>query len=403
MIAATINSAPLSRKRGVGSPMVYADWWGIYHQQMCVPRKRLLTVFLVLVGVVLASTAGAGVLVNGQQQMDETAQQAQPETDSTVTQIQLHENGSATWEITYRTRLDSEEEITAYTDFQEAFRDNRSTRVSEFESQINRVVSDAEATTGRNMSTAGFTASTRIESTAQNWGVVTYQFQWSGFTEASEGSVQMGDVFAGGYFISSSGSLSVTAPENYTLSSVSPSADSNDNTSVTWQGQRDFSGGNPSVIATEMQQSDTSLESGSGDSDRNWLLLGVVGLLVIAGGVKGFGRVQDWRETDQNESRDSSSSDGDPDPSSSASTQQREAQAATGDDDGVLLSDEERVLKVLRGNEGRMKQAEVADVLEWSSSKTSRVLQQMEKDGEISRLRIGRENVIDLSDDLSRQ
>jgi uncharacterized membrane protein len=45
-----------------------------------------------------------------------------------------------------------------------------------------------------------------------------------------------------------------------------------------------------------------------------------------------------------------------------------------------------------------MKQAEVAEVLDWSASKTSRVLSDLEDDGIVERVRLGRENVVDLSD-----
>jgi len=46
-----------------------------------------------------------------------------------------------------------------------------------------------------------------------------------------------------------------------------------------------------------------------------------------------------------------------------------------------------------------MHQAEIADRLDWSSSKTSRVTSEMADAGDIEKLRIGRENVIDLAED----
>ncbi|CDK40607.1 uncharacterized protein BN903_57 [Halorubrum sp. AJ67] len=45
-----------------------------------------------------------------------------------------------------------------------------------------------------------------------------------------------------------------------------------------------------------------------------------------------------------------------------------------------------------------MKQSDVVEELGWSKSKTSRVLSRMADAGGVEKLRIGRENVIDLAD-----
>ncbi|WP_049991373.1 DUF7345 domain-containing protein [Natrinema salifodinae] len=64
--------------------------------------------------------------------------------------------------------------------------------------------------------------------------------------------------------------------------------------------------------------------------------------------------------------------------------------------DPELLSDEERVLRLLRRNNGRMKQASIVKETGWSNAKVSQLLSQMDEDGEIEKLRIGRENLITL-------
>lgn len=60
------------------------------------------------------------------------------------------------------------------------------------------------------------------------------------------------------------------------------------------------------------------------------------------------------------------------------------------------LTDEDRVRKALAENGGRMRQSDIAETLEWSASKTSRVLSAMTDDGTVEKLRVGRQNVIDL-------
>ncbi|MFB6150696.1 MAG: helix-turn-helix transcriptional regulator [Haloarculaceae archaeon] len=64
--------------------------------------------------------------------------------------------------------------------------------------------------------------------------------------------------------------------------------------------------------------------------------------------------------------------------------------------DAVELTDEEVVVDILEDNEGRMKQAKIVDRTGWSKSKVSMILSEMEDDDEISKLRVGRENIISL-------
>ena len=58
------------------------------------------------------------------------------------------------------------------------------------------------------------------------------------------------------------------------------------------------------------------------------------------------------------------------------------------------LTDPEIVLDILEENEGRTKQARIVESTDWSKSKVSMVLSEMEEEGDISKLRVGRENII---------
>ena len=64
-----------------------------------------------------------------------------------------------------------------------------------------------------------------------------------------------------------------------------------------------------------------------------------------------------------------------------------------------LLSDEERVERLLSSNGGRMKQADIVKETDWSNAKVSQLLSAMEEDGRIDKLRIGRENLISFPDE----
>lgn len=58
------------------------------------------------------------------------------------------------------------------------------------------------------------------------------------------------------------------------------------------------------------------------------------------------------------------------------------------------LTDNERVEEIVESHGGQVRQSEIVDDTGWSKAKVSRVLSRMEDDGEISKIRIGRENLI---------
>jgi len=71
-------------------------------------------------------------------------------------------------------------------------------------------------------------------------------------------------------------------------------------------------------------------------------------------------------------------------------------------DDGIdeeLLSDEERVERLIERNGGRMKQATIVKETGWSNAKVSQLLSAMAEEGRVDKLRIGRENLISFPDE----
>ena len=60
----------------------------------------------------------------------------------------------------------------------------------------------------------------------------------------------------------------------------------------------------------------------------------------------------------------------------------------------TIVTDQERVLELLYEHDGRMKQHRIVAETEWSKSKVSRLLSRMEEDGHVSKIRLGRENIV---------
>jgi uncharacterized membrane protein len=65
-----------------------------------------------------------------------------------------------------------------------------------------------------------------------------------------------------------------------------------------------------------------------------------------------------------------------------------------------FLSNDERVLGLLDEHEGQMRQSEIVEETEWSKSKVSRVLAEMEEAGQIVKIEVGRGNIITRPENL---
>ena len=66
------------------------------------------------------------------------------------------------------------------------------------------------------------------------------------------------------------------------------------------------------------------------------------------------------------------------------------------EEDLSLLSDAERVERLLEHNGGRMRQADIVEETDWSDAKVSQLLSSMAEDERVEKLRLGRENLISL-------
>jgi hypothetical protein len=320
-----------------------------------------------------------------------------PAVDNTVTRVSVRASGNATWTVEIRTRLGSEREVEQYRAFQAHFRNNTSHYLGTYRERIRSVVGDAERVTGREMRAVNFSASTDVQEVPRRWGVITYRFRWTSFAAAPNATtLTVGDAFEGGYYLDEDDIFAIEAPDGYAIESVSPVPDESQSGVVRWSGPRDFADERPHAVlrivesdattsagldATTAQGETAAGRDAAGGTDRiSGELLVAVALVAV-----GVGAGAVWRF--RSDEVPSSSGDGD------ASV----APPSHGDS-ATVRTDDEEVEALLQERGGRMKQAEVAEVLDWSASKTSRVLSDLEDDGIVERVRLGRENVVDLSD-----
>lgn len=309
-----------------------------------------------------------------------------PDTDNTVTNIQIHPNGTAEWTVTIRTRLESEEDVEEYRAFQSRFRDNRSRYLDPFSERMGSVVASASESTDREMHATEFTATTTIQEVPRQWGVVTYRFTWSNFAASDGERLVVGDVFDSGFYLASNDSLEIDGPTGYDVANVEPDPLEREEGTLRWVGREDFGDQRPHVEYTRASGSVWSeLVAGVGGT----VLVGLVGLAAYAvwrrqGDVEGDLEVGE-PEADTGE------------PSETGTQMGTATENSNGEE--AVLTDEERVRALLAANGGRMRQAAIAEEFEWSASKTSRVVGHLVDDGTVEKLRQGRENLIDIVDE----
>jgi len=251
-------------------------------------------------------------------------------------------------------------------------------------------------------------------------GELRLTFVWTAFLEQDGENLQLGDALTtpdGGTWLLSleeGQTLEVATPEGYTVTGTSDATDRLRDNAVIIEGPRAF--GEDERVAVVYSPADTAAPP--------WTMITaaiVVAAVLIAGSIVGYRRIDGGAPVSTREAADEGGVDGDgeapgdpgrrgaaaddgdgsagPD-SSHGGTEA--GGAATGSETGEdlsLLSDEERVERLLEDNGGRMRQADIVAETGWSDAKVSQLLSAMAESGRVEKLRLGRENLISIPDD----
>jgi len=329
---------------------------------MGVPRRRPLIVVALLTALVLPAVGPAGAALV----------QVDVPTDSTAMDARITAEGDARWTITYRVELNTEDRRAAFSDLESDVAANESAYLDRFSDRMTRTVDRAESETGRAMAIENLSVSTETTGVPAEYGLLRYRFRWTNFATVAEDRVRAGDALAG-LFLDDDTSLTIGWPAGYERASATPPPTTTGNHSLTWRGPRDFGAGEPRIV----------LEPADGGLPGLVLAPGVVLVLVAAAGALA------WR-------RRGSSGTAEAGAATAPAGDGEAPQAAAPSDE--LLSNEERVLRLLEREGGRIKQQAIAERLEWTDAKTSQVIGDLRGADEVETFRIGRENVVTLPD-----
>lgn len=324
------------------------------------------------------------------------------ENASQTIEIHLEEDGDANVSVYKQFSLETEEDREAFEQLAEDF-ESGNTDDELSATVFERLAEQASNETDREMAVENVTRET--DATAST-GTLELHVQWTNFANATDDRIEIGDTFVidGELWLSSLSSdqrLIIHAPDGYAVENASTSV--NDGVLV-WEGPQDFESGDL----------DATLVASNGINEGVSLLtvglgLGLVAAIILLiylisqrhGPATGPGRETSdggWTTliAPAGEERNGNSVSPEPEP---APDREPESDDPFTRADEELLSDEERVIRLLEANDGRMKQATIVTETGWSNAKVSQLLSSMADDGRIEKLRIGRENLISLADE----
>jgi len=247
------------------------------------------------------------------------------------------------------------------------------------------------------------------EAEAAAVGELRLTFVWTEFLGTDGENLVLGDALTTpeGTWLRSLGegqTLEIATPNGYAVTGTPGSTVQIRDNAVTIEGPRTF--GEDERVAV--------VYAPAGATGPPWEMLTaaiVVAALLIAGSVVGYRRMGNGEASGT--VANGSNGDGVP-PATSADDDAGSGAVAAGpaggengdaaaeaepEEDLSLLSDEERVERLLTDNGGRMRQADIVAETGWSDAKVSQLLSAMADDGRVEKLRLGRENLISLPDD----
>ena len=201
-----------------------------------------------------------------------------------------------------------------------------------------------------------------------------YRFKWSNFSTTENDKLFFGDVFQVASFFSQlygDGPLQITYPSNYTVVSVSPTPDNQDDGlhTIEWYRTQDFMSGKPRITLSLKPQNDSKV------SWSQSTLIAVVAAIAVAASLIGFYLVrQNKRKTKA----------GPPEATFARTT--------------LTESDEEKIIKVIRYSGGALNQTAIAEQCRFSKAKTSQLLATLEQKGVVKRFKKGRDKIVTLTE-----
>jgi hypothetical protein len=357
------------------------------------PRVLAVLFALLILVPVATPVVGASVAAGPTAATQETP--TEPATENTTFYLQVRPNGNVQWTITDTYVLEDANDTRAFENIAQAYVDGE-TDTGWIETFTRASVAASEAT-GRQMNV---TDVRRDYVVSDGTGTLVLEFTWTNFATVEGDRVVVGDAFntTDGTWLRSlteEQRLVISPPAGYGVRSVPTAVEGGE---LRFDGPRTFEPGYLRIVyageAPETRTTTPPQDGGVFGGSSLWLggaAVLILGLVVAVGymarqGTVGAGGVAENDDADGGQ------------PGTAAETERDDAEESE-EVDVELLSDEERVERLLEQNGGRMKQAQIVKETGWSNAKVSQLLSAMDDDDRVDKLRIGRENLISFPDE----
>jgi uncharacterized membrane protein len=284
--------------------------------------------------------------------------------ESRLLEIDVNSEGSATWIITRRYSLKTEDDIQIFQLYLSEFETRKEEYLKTFSDNMRAMVDRASNFTGRNMTAKDFAIdATILQTPTGSVGVIYYQCIWVGFALVEEPQIRIGDVFEVGFFLFENDELTIRCPQGYEILEVWPVPDMRINyeRTLTWYGPKSFGAEEPRVLLEKETSGVIDFLQAFG----TLIALAVIGVCL---GAVLFYRFEKKRKKKT----------------------EREAPRVMPE----LESDEDKVVRLLKTMGGRAHQSTIGEKCGFSKSKTSQLLKNMENAGIVRREKRGREKLV---------
>ncbi len=280
---------------------------------------------------------------------------AAPEDQYKITYtINVKDDGTAIWNVEYRTLLLSREDFDSFDNYT---RQLDSVHLQEFKELMQKSVLAAANATSRKMAAGGFTGNAKVQSAPTGtYGVVSYSFTWMNFAKVDPNkSINIGDVFVGGLYLSKDNTLMIQYPSGYTVEQVTPQPDQ-ERDGMIWYGLRQFAAGEPSIVLSKISSP--------------WIPSAVAIFVVAVGAFIYIRKIRREKEFPKDIPENITETD--------------------------IMDLEDRIVKLLKESGGSLYQSEIGKKLNIPKSTVSSVLNELHDRNVIQKIKKGRENLIRL-------
>lgn len=317
---------------------------------------------------------------------------------STIIKVDVLANGDARWTTEKMISLDTPGDVAGW---DETAALGTETYQAEFDARMKEYVARISTAVGRPMTVKGVNVTVEkahpyalSDNGSTTYGVIRYEFTWTGFARSEPGFLEVGDAFVDGFLLNKDDTITFILPAGYDISSISPSADDLKNAyqpQVKWfvRSQNNtgtdirlFSSGEPSIIMRKSAAAALGFE---------WWML--VPAILISAAV-GFGAAYVLLKRQQSPPVEVPQL---PDRVVMPDAGVEPPEELPGLSDGRFMSDEEKVVMYLEEAGGQMFQSDLVKKTDFSKSKLSMVLSDLKEKGTILKIKKGKENLIRLN------